>query len=693
MKREGRFLNGLFDIVFVIYKIILPLMAKNCLFIFLLLAVASLLQAQQNCTYPGQTPVSAIPVCGNDPFTMNTPTYCGNTLVPVSCPGGFTYSNINPNFFRMSCYSSGTLGFTIVPDANMNYDWQLFDITNRNPFDIFTDASLFVACNWSSEPGETGATDIGTDTIVCGGGGLNTYSKMPQIIQGHTYLLMVCNQGGSGGSYQLTLTGGTASITDAIDPRMDYARASCDGTHIILRTNKKIVCNTIAADGSDFSLSNGTAVIGAVPGSCTSGFGTDSIIITLAQPLANGTYALLLQNGTDGNTIGDICNKFILVNESISFIVTDVQQTVVEEALAANCSPDAVEVVFSNPIRCSSIAADGSQFIVTGPQAVAITGATGLRCNNNSESDIITLQLASPIMTAGTYQVQLTTGSNGSPLLDECGLPIAPGIVSFTVAGTASASFTYAANESCNATSFSFQHPGSNGVNSWNWTFGNAGTSNLQNPVQNFPGGGQYTIQLIVSNGVCSDTATQNITTGEVLQAAFDIQKIICPGDTLKISNNSSGNIDQWQWQFGNGQFSTLALPSAIQFVATGSETVYTITLIAGNTPQNCRDTARQTIRVLSNCFIAVPSAFTPNGDGLNDYLFPLNALNADNLQFSVYNRMGQLVFHTKDWTKKWDGRINGILQDTGVYAWLLSYTHHNTGEKVLQKGTTLLIR
>ena len=134
-------------------------------------------------------------------------------------------------------------------------------------------------------------------------------------------------------------------------------------------------------------------------------------------------------------------------------------------------------------------------------------------------------------------------------------------------------------------------------------------------------------------------------------------------------------------------------MPSAIQFVATGSETLYTITLIAGNTQENCRDTAKQTIRVLSNCFIAVPSAFTPNGDGLNDYLFPLNALNADNLQFSVYNRMGQLVFQTKDWTKKWDGRINGILQDTGVYAWLLSYTNHTTGEKTLQKGTTLLIR
>ena len=57
MKREGRFLNGLFDIVFVIYNFISSLMAKHCLIIFLLLAVAPLLQAQQNCTHPGQTPV------------------------------------------------------------------------------------------------------------------------------------------------------------------------------------------------------------------------------------------------------------------------------------------------------------------------------------------------------------------------------------------------------------------------------------------------------------------------------------------------------------------------------------------------------------------------------------------------------------------------------------------------------------
>ncbi|MBL7756154.1 MAG: gliding motility-associated C-terminal domain-containing protein, partial [Chitinophagaceae bacterium] len=73
--------------------------------------------------------------------------------------------------------------------------------------------------------------------------------------------------------------------------------------------------------------------------------------------------------------------------------------------------------------------------------------------------------------------------------------------------------------------------------------------------------------------------------------------------------------------------------------------------------------------------------------------LYPNDAFKADNLEFSVYNRWGQQVFHTRDWTRKWDGRVNGIMQSSGVYVWYLSYTHRDTGEKVFQKGTTTLIR
>jgi gliding motility-associated-like protein len=100
-----------------------------------------------------------------------------------------------------------------------------------------------------------------------------------------------------------------------------------------------------------------------------------------------------------------------------------------------------------------------------------------------------------------------------------------------------------------------------------------------------------------------------------------------------------------------------------------------------------------QKIDVLKTCFIAVPGAFTPNGDGVNDYLYPLNALKAVDLQFRVYNRWGQMVFETTNWLNKWDGTMGGHPQPAGVYVWTLAYTDPDTGKRIIQKGTSILIR
>jgi gliding motility-associated-like protein len=102
---------------------------------------------------------------------------------------------------------------------------------------------------------------------------------------------------------------------------------------------------------------------------------------------------------------------------------------------------------------------------------------------------------------------------------------------------------------------------------------------------------------------------------------------------------------------------------------------------------------AYKTVKVLSTCTIAVPSAFTPNGDNVNDYLYPLNAYKATDLEFKVFNRFGQVVFSTKDWTKRWDGMLNGKSLPTGLYVWMLSYTDRDSKEKIFLKGTTMLIR
>ena len=95
---------------------------------------------------------------------------------------------------------------------------------------------------------------------------------------------------------------------------------------------------------------------------------------------------------------------------------------------------------------------------------------------------------------------------------------------------------------------------------------------------------------------------------------------------------------------------------------------------------------------MLNTCIIEVPNAFTPNNDGKNDFLYPLNAYKASNLRFRIYNRYGSRIFESSDWTKKWDGKLNGIDQPTGGYVWVLEYTNP-AGIAIFKKGVTLLIR
>ncbi|OYW20421.1 MAG: hypothetical protein B7Z54_01200 [Sphingobacteriales bacterium 12-47-4] len=168
----------------------------------------------------------------------------------------------------------------------------------------------------------------------------------------------------------------------------------------------------------------------------------------------------------------------------------------------------------------------------------------------------------------------------------------------------------------------------------------------------------------------------------------------ICPEDLLEIVNTSTGLIDSWRWDFGTLGSSQLRDPLPLSLPRNLTrDTDFILRLLATNNSLGCTDTASKSIRVFDNCLIAVPSAFTPNGDGLNDYLYPNNAIKAVDLYFAIYNRWGQLVFQTRNWQEKWDGTIKGIPQGSGTYVWMLQYTHRDSGQKVFEKGISVLIR
>ena len=106
-----------------------------------------------------------------------------------------------------------------------------------------------------------------------------------------------------------------------------------------------------------------------------------------------------------------------------------------------------------------------------------------------------------------------------------------------------------------------------------------------------------------------------------------------------------------------------------------------------------CGTTVDQ-IEIYENCGFPVymPTAFTPNNDGLNDiYLFP--ALNKNRfVSLRIYNRYGQEVFTTKEATRGWNGKLRDKEQSAGVYVYILEILTLD-GRKMLKKGSFTLVR
>ena len=669
---------------------------RKRIFIGLLCLIAlciNSLSAQTACDTLGQNPGTAFPVCGTDTFSISSVPICGDRRVPGPC-NNVPLTDKNPFWYKFTCFSAGTLGFVITPNTlSDDYDWQLFDVTNRNPNDVYTDNKLFVCCNWSGDGGLTGASTAGTSSIRCDGLGVPRFSTMPTLMQGHDYLLLVSHFSNSQSGYALSFGGGTASIIDPVNPDLLSARAACDGSKIYVVLNKQMKCKSLAPDGSDFKLSPAVAPItGANSIECKNGFDMDTVEITLGGKLAPGNYTVTIATGTDNNNLLDNCGRGIPAGQSLSFTVYPLTPTPMDSLTKVACAPGMLELVFKDPMLCNSIAADGSDFKLTGSPGITITGARGV-CSAAGLTNTIQVLFSAPAQRSGNYQLILQQGTDGNTILNECGSATPAGSSqNFTTADTVSALFKSTIRFGCGADKVDYTHDGRNNVNSWKWSFDNSINSRVKDTTVTYRVFGQKQATLVVSNGTCSDTANATIVLDHNVKAAFTSFAEICPGDPAPFIDNSTGPVISWDWSFGNGNVSTLKSPPPQIYPYTNMSMDISVSLVVKN-DIGCADTATKIIRVPNNCYIAIPKGFSPNNDGLNDFLYPTNAYKAKDLVFRVYNRNGQQVFETRDWANKWNGSFKGNPQDPGTYVWILTYTNIDTGKRIQLKGSTILIR
>ncbi len=388
---------------------------------------------------PEQNACDALALCGTaftSPYSyQGVGTVADLTNTP--CSGG----EGNSMWLVLNVTAAGSIVFTLSPlSPEDDYDFAVLDMTNTTCENL--SAANVIRCNFNNNnPGSNVNGVIGlnsTSTIpnVTAGATGNSFCQQIDAVVGGIYLIMINNfgnyqSGGESSGFTIDFTGSTATFNSDGPPAIDSIVTSCDYSEgITLQLTQPINCNSIASDASDFYLTPSGTLSSVVGNNCnSSGQGYSDIInITFSPPLAPGTYTLHPQNGTDGNTLLDLCNEPLFEADVISFTIPPLPAF---QSVSLACTTITVQMTV--PVDCNSVAADGSDFMISGPAALNIASASAINCNANNFSSTIVLTLADPLSTVGDYTLSAQTGSDGNTLLDSCSRPQAVGdIISFS---------------------------------------------------------------------------------------------------------------------------------------------------------------------------------------------------------------------------------------------------------------------
>lgn len=154
-----------------------------------------------------------------------------------------------------------------------------------------------------------------------------------------------------------------------------------------------------------------------------------------------------------------------------------------------------------------------------------------------------------------------------------------------------------------------------------------------------------------------------------------------------------SQNAELYLWQvdslgWGAGERFSYAFPSEF-----GGSYLVCLDVIS---PEGCLDSTCKTIALADDFFLYIPTAFTPDGDGLNDLFYPqLSRIDVAEYRFWVTNRYGRVVFDTNDPTEKWNGseHNSGFYGRSDFYQWHLSAKPDFNVEERFYMGKVMLLR
>ena len=338
----------------------------------------------------------------------------------------------------------------------------------------------------------------------------------------------------------------------------------------------------------------------------------------------------------------------------------------------------------SNILICSavdSIQLSGSVSNAVG--GVWSTNGTGYFSPNDTTLNASYVPSSSDLL-LGNFIIQLTT--TGNLICSESSDSISINLVD-------PLNINFGFSETCIGQPMSFTDStiiNNGSILSWNWDFDDGDSSSAQNPVHIYNSIGTYDVALTVESSLgCSYDLIQTVNVIDGPTAGFGISNSnVQIGEEIVIADNSSGTVT-WSWNFGDGFGSSDIQNPTYNYNVSGNFLIEQIVTDA----LGCSDTATQELIVMDDDVNApaIPSGFSPNGDGENDVLTVLGGPFIE-LELRVYNNWGNLIFESTSASNGWDGTWKGKIQPAGDYVYSVRAVTID-GNEYKKQGSVSIIR
>ncbi|MBL7766532.1 MAG: gliding motility-associated C-terminal domain-containing protein [Chitinophagaceae bacterium] len=568
---------------------------QNLLFTLFLLLLNIRSQGQasvQNC-------LGAIPVCQNSYTQSSSYTGPGSLIeLNASNQGCLTTGENNSVWYIINTATAGNLIFTITPASSSDYDFAVWDLTDKACSAIGSGLAP-IRCNYASLANSTagGLTGLSTSSSQASiGAGGGSFSSALPVTAGQTFVILINNASGSASGYTINFAGSTCQVIDNVPPTLknDTITSGCIGaTSMKVLLSENVLCSSLAANGSDFNLSPASVGITSASSTSCSGGGNYTNLITLnfSGPIPAGSYTLSIVNGSDGNTLIDNCNNAMVPGGTLTFTVQQPLKATVTTQFGCAGSPSGV-------ITAGYIG---------GTPPVVYKLNSGAYSSNNTFSGLL----------AGTYTIYVKDINN---CVDDTVVTLVQSppvnIVSTVVTnplcyGTNNGSVTITAN-------------GGNPPYTYNVNTGVYGTSNVINNL----GPGNYIVHVKDANGCIDDMVIFLSSPGQISVNTLSITNTTCGSSNGAINVSAFGGTAPINYALNTGGFQTSGSYTGL---AAGS---YTIHIKDGN---NClKDTIVNVLSIgsvnISSVTVVQPScagnsgSLTINGSGgVTPYIYSIN--------------------------------------------------------------------